>query len=635
MHKNSITFAPLFLAAFMSSLALARPQFDPSDAPPQDRPLAFDDNGGMREPPEPRGPGGPMGPERKILKEFDADGNGRLEGPELDAAREQLRANPIPVRQGRGGARGGPGGGPGGPGGGPGGPGGPGGGPQRPAPSAGRAVSPTEVTNYPSASLYDASVVRTIFFTIDQVDWEAELELFHGTDIDVPSTMIVDGVEYPGVGLHFRGASSYMTVPKGSKRSLNVSVDHSNPKQQLLGHNTLNLLNCNGDPSMLSTLLYSHLAAPHIAVPKANFVEVVINGASWGVFVSVEQFNAQFVKEYWPQFKGEGARWKVPGSPQGSAGLDDKGDDLAAYQSRYEIKSKDRAEDWDALVHFCEVLTNTPTAELEAALTPILDIDGALWFLALDMVTANSDGFWTRASDYSIYLDPTGVFHILPHDMNESFKMRVGGPGMRGRRGGAMDGRQAPPMDVGAPPEGERRPRDDQARGKQPEFSLPRPPQGGGVPQDGAPPMGGFGPGGGPPGGGDGTKLDPLTGLDDGSKALRSKLLAVPSLRARYLAFVKTLAQELAWSNVGAFIKQERDLIAPFVERDTRKLSTYEDFLALTSDEEQAGDVTAMPSRANQSLRAFCTLRSKYLLEYNAKALTDGPMSNRIQGRAQ
>ncbi len=97
MHKNSITFAPLFLAAFMSSLALARPQFDPSDAPPQDRPLAFDDNGGMREPPEPRGPGGPMGPERKILKDFDADGNGRLEGPELDAAREQLRANPIPV----------------------------------------------------------------------------------------------------------------------------------------------------------------------------------------------------------------------------------------------------------------------------------------------------------------------------------------------------------------------------------------------------------------------------------------------------------------------------------------------------------------------------------------------------------
>ncbi|MSR42232.1 MAG: spore coat protein CotH, partial [Phycisphaerales bacterium] len=349
MHPNHLLRIVAVSALFASLNAFALPQ---------DAPMGPDGPRG------PGGPGGPMGQERKLVKDFDKNDDGRLEGDELDAARAELKANPVPARGGmRGGMRGGPGG--------------PGGGPpgmkERPATSAGRSVSPSEVAIFPDAPLYDTSIVRTIFLTIDQEDWEAELELFHGTDIDVPATMTVDGVSYAGVGVHFRGASSYMTVPKGSKRSLNVSIDHTDAKLRLHGASTLNLLNSNGDPSMLSTLLYSRLAAPHIPVPKANFVEVVVNGASWGVFVNVEQFNKLFVAEHWPQFKGEGARWKVPGSPQGSAGLADKGDDVAAYQSRYEIKSKARDEDWKDLMHLCDVLTNTPAEELEAKLQPILD----------------------------------------------------------------------------------------------------------------------------------------------------------------------------------------------------------------------------------------------------------------------
>ena len=597
--------APAFLltAALLHNVTWA--QGVPNEPPP---PFPQDDPGGMR---GPGGPGGPQAPERKIVKDFDENENGRLDGNEFIAARAELKKNPSPTRGG--GMRGGRGGGPGGP-----------GGPEnRPATSAGAKISPSDVANYPTAPLYDTSVVRTVFFKIDVADWEAELELFRGTDVDVPATMTVDGVEYPGVGLHFRGASSYFTVPKGSKRSLNVSVDHTDSALRLHGATTLNLLNSSGDPSMLSSLLYSRLAAPHIAAPKANFVQVVVNGESWGVFISVEQFNKLFVAAHWPQFKGEGARWKVPGSPQGSAGLDDKGDDVAAYKSRYEIKSKSRDEDWKDLMHLCDVLTNTPAEELEAKLQPILDIEGALWFLALDMVTCNSDGFWTRASDYSIYKDPTGVFHILPHDMNESFKNHGGGPGgPGGRRGGGMRGPQGPPPNgqgADAPPPDANRPR----RGTQPEFSLPRPPQGEAMPPDGMPPMGDFGGpppnGGGRPMGGGGTTLDPLTGLDDGSKALRSKLLAVPSLRARYLEHVKTLAREMTWSNLGPFITQERTLIAPFVEQDTRKLSTYEDFMLLTAADE------ATTGRAAQSLRAFFTLRSKYLLEYKPANATTKP----------
>ena len=143
----------------------------------------------------------------------------------------------------------------------------------------------------------------------------------------------------------------------------------------------------------------------------------------------MEQFNKAFLREHWPAHKADGARWKVKGSPNATGGLDYRGEDLAAYRQRYEIKTKDSDKDWKALVKLCRTLSETPHDELEAALKPMLDIDGALWFLALDIATANSDGYWTRASDYSLYRDPKGVFHIVPHDMNEAFKSTHGGPG--------------------------------------------------------------------------------------------------------------------------------------------------------------------------------------------------------------
>ena len=67
-----------------------------------------------------------------------------------------------------------------------------------------------------------------------------------------------------------------------------------------------------------------------------------------------------------------------------------------------------------------KVLNETPPDKLEAALAPLLDIDGALRFLALEIALVNTDGYWTRASDYSIYQDVKGQFHVIPHDMNEA-----------------------------------------------------------------------------------------------------------------------------------------------------------------------------------------------------------------------
>jgi hypothetical protein len=147
------------------------------------------------------------------------------------------------------------------------------------------------------------------------------------------------------------------------------------------------------------------------------------------VYVNVQQFNKDFTEEFFDDDKG--ARWKVPGSPRGRGGLNYLGDDIDPYRAIYEIKSKDVPESWEALIKLCRVLNQTKSDQLEAALEPLLDIDGALKFLAIENVLINSDGYWVRASDYNLYQAKDGRFHLIPHDANETMSAPQG-PGSSG-----------------------------------------------------------------------------------------------------------------------------------------------------------------------------------------------------------
>jgi hypothetical protein len=422
--------------------------------------------------------GGPQ--ERKLVEQFDANDDGWLNAEERDAARAALGG-------GFGGGRGfggGFGGGRGVLGG-----------------SPGRALSPADVRAYPASTpLYDTGALRTVFITFDDADWEQELSAFYGTDVEVPATVVVDGKTYRDVGVHFRGNSSYRMVPEGSKHSLNLSFDFIHEEQTVGGFRTLNLLNAMNDPTLVRTVLFSEIARSYLPAPKANLARVVINGESWGIYVNVEQFNKDFVRGNLGG-TGAGARWKVPGSPRGRGGLEYLGDDANIYRGIYEIKTKDDEKSWAALINLTKVLNETPPDQLEAALAPLLDVDGALKFLAVDVALANSDGYWTRASDYSIHQDEKGKFHVFPNDMNEA-------------------------------------------------LGIQESPQ-----------------------------LDPLVGLNDLSKPLRSRLLAVPALRERYLGYVRDIAQrQLDWSKLGPHVQQLQDLVADEVQADTRKLYSYDAF---------------------------------------------------------
>jgi spore coat protein CotH len=460
----------------------------------------------------PGGFGGPEGGEIKLVNKFDKNGNQRLDKEERKAARDYLKSSQAQGGFGRpGGGRTQGFGGRGGFG---------------ASAQPGAKISPADVKSGGDAALYDPNTLRTLFFQFEDADWEQEMEDFYGTDVEVPATMIVDGKTYRDVGIHFRGNTSYSMVPSGMKRSLNVSLDFAHKSQNLGGYRTLNLLNSNADPTFLHSVLYLQIAREYIPAPKANYARVVINGESWGAYINIQQFNSDFTRDFFQTT--EGARWKVPANMRGGSGsLQYLGDAVDSYKSAFEIKSKDDPQSWKSLIALCKTLNQEPPKTLETALSSQLDIEGALRFLALDLAVVNEDGYWTRASDYSIYCDPKGRFHVLPYDTNEAFGA---GGGMGGGRGGGGRG-------------------------------------GGGF---GGPGSGGFG---------GGASLNPLVNANDSRRPLASRLLAVPALQTKYLGIVRDIAQKwLDWERLGPIARRNQALIASDVKADTKKLYTFEAF---------------------------------------------------------
>jgi hypothetical protein len=100
---------------------------------------------------------------------------------------------------------------------------------------------------------------------------------------------------------------------------------------------------------------------------------------------------------------------------------------------------------------------------------------------------------------------------------------------------------------------------------------------------------------------------------------LRSRLLAVPSLKARYLEYVRAIARDnLDWKKLGPIVAQYRELIGKEVEAETRKAMSLAMFQAAVADEPTKGEPGKGGPRPGLNLRAFADGRRAYLLNHPA-----------------
>ncbi len=237
--------------------------------------------------------------------------------------------------------------------------------------------------------------------------------------------MVLNGVKYPGVGVRYKGNSSYANARKSGqvKLPLNIKVNHTDRLKKLPGgYSTLKLSNGFRDPSMIREVLAYEIARNYMPAPKANFAKVYVNDELLGIYTNAESIDGPFLDRFFGDHDGSTIKadpnWTVskpPKCPEGDkCSLNYLGEDTLCYRYLYEYSSPQAAQD---LIKLTRTLQNKPTD-----LPQMMDVDQALWLLAFNNVMLNLDSYIGAFSqNYYLYLDSLGGFHPVIWDLNLAF----------------------------------------------------------------------------------------------------------------------------------------------------------------------------------------------------------------------
>jgi len=407
-----------------------------------------------------------------------------------------------------------------------------------------------QVVQPPSSAVFEPDAVHEIRLTFKQADWFEQLTAIYAEFRD--NTPYIEGslewgpYKFDSVGVRFKGNSSYSGATT-RKKPFRIKLNEFVKGQKIDGMASFGLSNGWNDPSFVREKPYYELAATAgLAAPRSNFAALYVNDEYWGLYILGEIVNGDFLKNHFAKGDDGGNLYKAsdPG-----ANLAYLGDDPASYQRFFSKESNEDANDWTDLIELARVFDQTPAAELPAKLESLIDVDSFLTALALDNLTVNLDSYVGMAQNYYLYRRPSDKKWVwIPWDPSLAF-----GAFSQGGTGQSL--RDLPLEWVQTTAAG----------------------GGGAFPGGGVPPGGGIPPGGGvPPGGG------AFPGALGGTgRPIATKLWEVPEYKSRYREIYQRLVEQVfVPAQVVARMEALRDMIRPWVEKDTQKLVTLAQFEA-------------------------------------------------------
>jgi spore coat protein H len=205
------------------------------------------------------------------------------------------------------------------------------------------------------------------------------------------------------VGLHLKGMGSFR--PFNDKPSFAVKFDRFVDDQTYFGLTKIMLNNASQDPTYLAELMATQMFRD-AGVPAARvthaFVEV--NGRALGLYVLIEAMNKEFLKQHFRNAKGN--LYEAYLQDIGEKLDQDGGDDT----SQADLKK------------LLEVTKIQNPIERWNRLPEVLDVDGYLSHLAVEMFTSHTDGYALNRNNYRIYHDlATDRFSFIAHGIDWAF----------------------------------------------------------------------------------------------------------------------------------------------------------------------------------------------------------------------
>jgi len=263
---------------------------------------------------------------------------------------------------------------------------------------------------------YDINTVQKIEITFAQSNWDALMDAQKSGDEDyiMASEVLINGVAYDSIGVKYKGNSTYNAnqAKNGLHIELNTYKDHDHQ-----GYTDIKLSNGYKDPSFVREVLSYAIIRQYMDAPLSNYANVYINGNLIGLYSNSESISKKFVNSRFGSKDNTFYKCNpIDGAGPQSTALPDlayMGQDSTDYYAAYELKSN---SGWQDLVDFCDTLSNHTDAIEE-----VLDVDRALWMLALDNVLVNLDSYIGRfTQNYYLYQNDYGQMMPVIWDLNES-----------------------------------------------------------------------------------------------------------------------------------------------------------------------------------------------------------------------
>ncbi|TET38722.1 MAG: hypothetical protein E3J72_02415 [Planctomycetota bacterium] len=268
--------------------------------------------------------------------------------------------------------------------------------------------------------VYDRAQVDEYELVFTAANWQS---LQAATHTYAPGTLKFGSETYENVGIRYKGNSSFGCVPF-PKKPFKIDFDRYVDGQKFHGVKKLNFHNSLWDPTMMREPLgYDAFADAGCPAGRSSHIKLfvtvpgVYDREFFGVYVSVEQVDKVYLKDRFGENDGnhyKAAMW--------GADLKYYGSNPIEYYDRYAKKTNELANDWSDLIHFLDVLNNTPDNAFKTEIEKVFNVDGFLSYLVANTVLSSLDSIAGRNCNFYLYHNlATGKFEFLPWDLNEVF----------------------------------------------------------------------------------------------------------------------------------------------------------------------------------------------------------------------
>lgn len=270
-----------------------------------------------------------------------------------------------------------------------------------------------------SQSIFDISTVHEIEITFYDDNWDHLLDSLasEGTGTGsgtgrILADVTINGTAFDSCGVRYKGNSS-MDV-SSNKNPFNIDLNYVIPGQEYQGKDKFKLANCFADPSMIREALTYELSNQYMDCPRASFVALYINGEYRGIYTNTESVDNEFLSQHYgssdnPFFKCDPVSFELYGDNSNLA----YHADTMVYDTLYDMKSEYGLEELQALTYQLEFEP--------ATLNDYMDVDRALWFLAVSSAMVHNDGYTAFGHNYYVYKMDNGKWSIVLWDVNMSF----------------------------------------------------------------------------------------------------------------------------------------------------------------------------------------------------------------------